>query len=1369
MPGTEDLQAFVEEALLEYDPDIDLSEGSPAQIEVIDPIVNRFTPDPFEVDVPTYIRTRIQQEYPKLNAEEGDALADLLIKPMEALLDPIIREVEFLRKNKSLNNPDLLAPDEADALMGNFFVSRTRGEISVGSIRIYFNAPTAISLSLSNEAATSDGLKFIPATTQEISAEDMLFNQDGTLFYMDAAYEAEKEGDEYNIDANEITTIANIPASVRVTNLARFRDGAPEESTLQFIERGESSLTERSLVVPRGVIARLFDQFGDLVHLQTVGFNDPEMNRDVIKGGNLGDIVIYANDGQTSDDGNGDGYTNLFESPAGGFISTLGSVGETESYVLTVAGVDHDIVEVVSDEVVKVVGEDGAAATLPDTLSGAEFYIRKRLLTLSDIPGGIIDPDGINGTVDIVNNEIHVGGSSDFHVRGTSLDDEELVLEAVSDELPLTTGTGLRTLVVGMPSDVVTDPTLVGTDFETLGVKTGMTLVIETDAGNAGSYQIIGVGVSGTKSLQVEPAPSSTVIDQKYKIVNEIDINLNEPKTIRGFGSDLKTILGNTQVSTVAEVDFDQLGTEVDDTLRIPEPSLNAGDFAVNAITGTGNKILTVGSQMKKTSSSDTWSLFKLGAGIEPPLVRVTSVGLLDSSKQPTGDTIPYADPVDIQTSAFSNIGVGEKKTVSDAVLGILGTVDLSVAPTAVNGTFIRISINGSSQDISFSGVLTEQDIVDQINVALTSHNVADLHEVEGELRLSLRSRNNWIQVSTAGTANTALGLSTAYIEDNRQVVSSSVLDWTASSLSIEAVKDSVYVLTGDNVEFWYLHEVVADRLLISRVDSDGKAVFPLTDDRTTVRIGSRSFGTVRCYFLEPTSFEVRGSYRRAVTKTSVGSPNLIYGTISKDEDPRTEFDLDVFGDGSAYYRYFPDPALEHTLLPVTDEDVPDNLYIATAGDTFAESDKTPGVGPGELSRSDAIDFLLREVLPGDVVEVTHHPLEGTVDMRPSPTGIPVYSTDIQAHTMIFSLENGPDKTVTFSSDVTTPEKLVAEINAQLGVTIAYVETASTGEKYLRLEADFDFILRTTGTVMTPNDYLGMQSVAGTNDAPAKGKYVVSSVGQISGATSNHMRLTFSSKIDDPAWTGFVTSELGPAQHFKIHRPGVQRISATDMEQNTEGSLYYADVELVSFGPGNEFNIGADIQLSASQYKSDGYRLYNNDHNLTFSIYETVMMQLSRRFLTPGSTDSPENMTLISRQNLQVNYERSALVEQIQGFATSDLERVLNANLLVRHLTPHYVQFSLTWQGGSTTSIIEEDIEDLIESLLPDDELEAAAVSSIPLRRGASSVEQPLTLLGIVHDTDRTVRIVRSQDAISRGRLATFITDDLTLTRQEDT
>ena len=97
MPGTQDLQSYIEERLLDWDPDIDISDGSPAQVTIVEPLVRRFTPDPFEMDVPTFIRTRLEQEYTELNIDESDALMDLLVKPMEALLDPVIREVEFLR------------------------------------------------------------------------------------------------------------------------------------------------------------------------------------------------------------------------------------------------------------------------------------------------------------------------------------------------------------------------------------------------------------------------------------------------------------------------------------------------------------------------------------------------------------------------------------------------------------------------------------------------------------------------------------------------------------------------------------------------------------------------------------------------------------------------------------------------------------------------------------------------------------------------------------------------------------------------------------------------------------------------------------------------------------------------------------------------------------------------------------------------------------------------------------------------------------------------------------------------------------------------------------------------------------------------
>lgn len=1393
MPGTDDLQSYLEERLLTFDPDIDLSDGSPAQTDIIDPTVRRFAPDPFEMDVYTFIKSRLEQEYPNLSVEEGEALADLLIKPMEALLDPIIREVEFLRKNKSLNDSDLLSPEEADALMGNFFVSRTRGEKSVGQCRMYFNAPVAVSVSVGNEFSTSDGLKFIPSISQEISAEQMLFNQDGNLFYFDVSVEAETEGDEYNIGVAEISSVSNVAASVKVTNLSRFRDGAPEESTLSFIERGENSLTERSLVVPRGAISRLFDQFPDLLHLQVVGFNDTEMERDIIKGGGLGPILHYGTDGRTSDDGDGDGYSDVFESPTGGFIAALGGVGEISSLMLTLQNKDYPVLEVLSDNLLKV----GAALDpgfplpdppphpdMPDDLTGQPFYVRRLILTISDIPGGIINPTGISGTVSIATDEVHIGGISDFYVRGTELEEEELVIEAVSDEEPLMEGLGLKTVVAGLPADVVEDASLLSTnDFLAKKVKTGMTLVIETDAGNAGAYQIIKVAPGGNaRRLQIDPAPGSTVTDQRYKIVDDIDVNLLEPKTLRGSGDDLKTTLGSKQVSTISEVDFDQLGTEEEDTLRISGETVNAGDYSVEQITGTGNKLLVLGTELKRTSSTEEWLLFKKGAGIDPPLVRIKSIDILDSSKQPTGDIIPYALPVDIQSYSFSNIGVGKKLEFSDARIGILGDQDLSGVWGTINGKTLKLQINGGSLLwITFSGVASIQDLLDQIDYN-AGHKIAEAVPAldgGGATFLSLRSRNNWIRVDPSGTANTDLGMSTSYWEDNRQVKSGggAVSDFTSSTLDLEAEKDSVYILTGNNIEFWYLQEIEASRILISRVDENGKAVFPLWDRSATIRIGSRSFGKVRCYFLEPTSFEVNGNYRRSISKVSdppiagEHAPNIVFGAVPQDENPRTEFLLDLYGDGSAFFKFFPDPALNHYLLPATDENIPDNIEILSAGDKYVESEKDPLTAPGKFSRSVEVDFLLREVLPGDILEITHQPLQGTADLRDSTSGGDLdygdsVATDPVGKTLIFSMENGPDKTVTFSADVDGPTRLVSEINNQLGATLAYVEEDTvTSKKHLRLEADFDFVLRSTGTATSL--LMGI-TPAGNNDANAKGKYTISDAGYISGAITNHMRLSIEAPlgVSPSSWAGFTGAQLGPSQHFKVYRPGVQRISSTAMQENTDGSLYYADIELVSFGAGDEFNIDADLQLTAENYKSDGYRLFNSDNNLTFSIYENPMMELSRRMLTPGSTDSPENMTLISQQNIQVNYERSDLVDQVQSFAISELDRVLTANILVRHLVPHFVQFDLTYQGGSKTSVVEEDIDDLINGLLPDEVLEASAISDIPRRRGASRVVLPIVLLGIVHNIDRSIQIDRSEDAISRGRLSTFVKDVLNITRQ---
>lgn len=1379
MPGTEDLQEYIEERLLDLDPDVDLSAGSPAQTEVIDPIVRRFAPDPFEMDVSTFIKTRLEQEYPGLNKEDGEALADLLIKPIEALIDPLVREVEFLRKNKSLAYPELLAPEEADSLMGNFFVSRTRGTRSVGQVRLWFNAPTAISIGVGNEAGTVDGLKYIPRTPQEVSAEQMLFNQDGSLFYADFGYEAETEGSEYNVDKNTITSIAGISTAVKVRNLERFRDGVPEETTISFIDRGESSLNERSLVVPRGAIARLFDEFGDLQHLQVVGFKDEEMDRDVIKGGGLGPIVVYGSDGQTSDDGDGDGFTDIFESPAGGFILTIGSIGEVSNFNLTVGDKDFPVVEVLADNQIRVTSPitllqagqtpepEPEKPELASFLLNEPFYIRENILTLSDIPGGIINPIGPNGKVIVRGDEIHIGGCADFYARGVELEEEEIVIEAITDEDPLLEGSDMETNITGLPSDIVRVDALTDlTDSsDNKRVKIRHSLVIET-GGDAGTYQILKVNPRGTakNELQVYPVPGNVATGLRYRVVDEIDIDLSEPKNPRGNGADLKTVLGSTQVSTVSAVDFDAIGGEVDDVLRVLGNSPNAGDHNVNQIMGTGNALLVLAAEMRRTSSSEPWELFKLQNALDPPIVRLTTVDLLDSSKQDTGGIIPYAQPVDIQSYAFHNIGKGEKVVVTDAIVGIIGSVDLQTSPAGVNGKTLRISVNrGATTTVTFSGVTTPQEIVDQINTGVANYNLAALYVIEGELRLSIRSRNNWVVVSSTGGANSDLGLSTTYDEDNRQIYSPDLVSWLTYSL--EAEKDSVYIQTGPNVEYWHLQLVTKDRLYVARVDDLKRAVFPLSDHNAMVKVGSRSFGKVRCYFLEPTSFEVKGDYRKALSRVSSvpiageHAPNVVFSAIQEDEEPRTEFSLDVYGDSLSFKRFFPDPELEHTLIPATDESVPDNLEI-TATNDWAESEDSPSSGPGEFSRGSEIDMLLREVLQGDVLEITYQPIQGSQDIT-ATTGI-AYS-DVQGKTLVFSLENGPNKTVTFTVDATGPSRLVGEINQQLGETVAYVEEDSLGsKKYLRLEANINFILRSTGTAMTK---LGL--TAGNNDANAKGKYEIGATGYISGATSNHMRLTLSSKIGEGSWTQFTAGQAGPSQHFKIHRPGTQRVSSTDMEQNVEGNLYYADIELVSYGADDEFNIEPDRQLEVEHYVSDGYWLYNEDNSLTFSREEVLKMRISRRILAPGPTDSPENMTQISQQNIQVNYERSSLVDQIQSFAGADLDRVLNASILVRHLQPHFISFAMMYQEGSKASIVEEDAEDYINGLLPDEVLESSALTDLPRRRGAGRVEAPVELIAVVHNVDRTIRVDRSKDSVSRGRLATFIPDVLTIEREQ--
>ena len=1450
--STDTLQDFVQARLRAFDPTIDLSDGSPAQDQVVDPIVRRFQPDPFEMSIETFIDARLKQEIPTMSIQEGTGVRDLLVKPAQVLMDPISREVQLIKQGQSLANPDLLADTEADALVANFFVSRNLGSLAVGRVRLFFNAPIAINVSVGNVCYTASGLRFLPTTIQSISAEAMIFNQTGSLFYFDIKVTAESPGSQYNIDPQEITGITNLNVAVRATNLSKFEKGLDQETTTDLIQRASDSITERSLVVPRGVTARLFDQFNDLEQLQIIGMFDPEMHRDVLTGGDLGIPIATGNDGYVEDDGLGGVTTTRFRTYLDHNLSQAFSTGPIEdTYLLTnemAFGIDgviatpyfsrlisasavftsddvgrlisirggsnngiYKIDSVVSPTTVTLidpltelyfvgVAETGItwallraqrqlqiaalmgstelklATPIPLAASQMSWTIRKKELTISGMPGGIIFSADAQA-VSIQSDQVHIGGCTDFYVRGAGTQTLDLNLSAIEDEEPLVTSATGVTNYDGDGGWYFQDPNV---DFVAAGVTFGMSLVISgTNAGtDAGTRRILRVGIDVTgqpnvNSVQVDSPLSTTISDVQYDITGNLTIDLINPKTIRDTGLHGRTIQLGHVFTTADFVDFVAFGTEVGDTLRIligPD----AGDYTVTGISGTGNRNLLLSRFTTTTTTELSWQVFKKQTGIQLPMIKIDSVNLLDSSGSLTGGIVPRADPVDARSTTFSNAGNGVKLSITDGILGIVGwPVDLNTLaypldPCSIDAEWTS-STGTDSAHIVLDGCANPGDILQVINTA-TPHLAGTFTGDNEELYLTLRSSDRWIRVTT--TAGVSLGFTGG--DDNRQIRHAADLDhWLENNnYDLRPALDVVFVTSGLNVGNYYFVVIddVNHKIMVTGFDeTSGTVRFLQPDMDVELNIGSRSTGTARVYFLDPTSFEVHGAYRPALKSTSTCPANAAAvgtsidgGPIVEDELAVTHFATSING---AKLGFVPDPALKHILIPEAGNiKIPNNLTVAVvSGGGVATSEADSAVSLGYGSRNTIVDFVSRGVQVGDLIQITYQPLQGGDDLTPLFSTPP---SPLVGGTFVLKVDD-KKTTVTFSSNVTSVDKVASEINAAVGVNVASITNFET-RQYLMLEADVPVVIMTTGTA---NIMLGFVPPSPFSNESYLHQNATLGLYKVVNLNSNPYDPTkgFQIEIQDTDGNPPPEPRSGyyiQANHFQVLRPGVQRISSTDMNKTVESGLHYVDIELISDGSGDLWNIPEGLVFIATGYTSDGYRLVVADTNLSYSIEEQLSMILTPRMLEVGETDSVENEIQLAGRNIQIKYEQAGIVADIQSFASSDLDRVLTASILVRHLFPTFINFDMNYIGGSSSEVVTADVLAYLAALTPNERVESSSIQDKAMRRGATSVTNPITLLAITHDEARQISVDRSYDSVAKGRLCTFFEGVININQQ---
>lgn len=1319
----QETRVFLEELLQRYDPNLDLSDGSRAQAELIEPILTRVGPDPIDEDMVTFIRTRIQQKHPELAITEADELTDLLIQPMRVLLEPLTREIKLVKLRSSLRNIDSLSDDEVDSLMGNFFEARQAGGYATGTLRAYFAQPQTISITMVHIATSKSALRYVPSRPQQITADQMLLNVEGSEYYVDFNYVAENRGDEYNVDAGEIASIANLPTATRVKNTRRFSNGVAREDNTEFVARVQESTSDRTMVTRPGIIGTLGRNFPDLRRVFEVGYGEAEMERDVVQGGGLGPIP--ANDvygafygvGEPVDDLDADATSPILSASAGNFVSRLGAIASVPDgwyvslvYIHPTGSVlkvlDAQILEVLSNTQILLDHE------MPLTLaaSSVTWALRRKEITISNIPGGIVLTDSTDGTLAIRSDEIHIGGKTDIYVVG-GVEEASTQITGLSDASPIARGFTAQTQGSTGGSEDLVIVSDIASELQDL-VTAGMSFVL-TEGVDIGSYRILEVLTSPWR-VRLDTEMTGTQGSLTWKIVDEIDVDLITPKDILLEGDDAVVAADSPVITTSGGTNFIDAGVRPGDVIFIDDD--NGGDFRVEEVTVAA---LTVTPTPTRALPGASYEVSRRSPGLLTPIVHVRTLELLDTAGAPNGTTIPYRDPVLVRSNAFQNEGTSY---LYDGP-ALSGLVSAGFASTlATSGLTIQWEIrdldrgwDAAIASGTFTFGVTGVQTAAQIAAQITAH-ATFVSQGTRAVALSYGGLN-YVGISSpyrfkivGGSALSVLGLVSGWTNCQIRGVTTVDAFETLKARSgdvIEYVEGSNAGLTSRVIE----DPANASGLLLLGTGSVGPAGTSALFESTAlnpeaggrVRLGRPSVGSVRVYFLSPTSAEFGSDTRFSV---EVGGQELVYR---------------------------PDPENTRTVIPAPP--------LTTLPSTGSTND-----GTDTLADTSA-NFLLQGIRVGDLLDVLYVPIVGT-----SPLSA-VGTIAVAGLTLILRFDEDSYLTVSFPYAMSRDD-IVAYIDEQLGVEIASIE--SGGALQLQSSRRIEISLNSTA--------LGVLFLSDmTNDHPAKGTYII-------GAVTSATVLTMAAATPFSSSVG-VTADT----QYRIRR-NVQRISSTEMNLNLDASgLYYVDVEAISLAPGDRHNIKNDLDLTVTGHYADGYRLSTPNSTTTYSRAEELSAEISRTILLVGSSDSPEEYVQLSGQNVQVSYRRSPVVDEVQSFCNSVFRRVLCSDILVRHMLPNYVSMNWYYVGGASDPTMKRAISDYLDTLESDAELEVQDLTELLRRRQATSVFTPDTssstgrraplLLVVRHAIDRTISAVLVDDVIASVRTQYYTTEQLNLRR----
>jgi hypothetical protein len=234
------------------------------------------------INIKNYLKEKLADADPSIDGKDGTGVGDLLLTPLEQILEKYDTQNSNLLAKFSKINIDDLSEDEMKTLALNFLLSRSDGNKASGEVVFYYTDPSTIIIA-QGAVITSGQKRFEVLSNYSISKGSLIYE---SPYYKTAPISvlATEAGTEYNLPAGSFFELSGYASKrpTKITNTAPFTNGTNDESNSALYDRIKTSLFGQFLSSPVVIENYLKSVQSSINNVDIVGYGNPLMLRDLV-------------------------------------------------------------------------------------------------------------------------------------------------------------------------------------------------------------------------------------------------------------------------------------------------------------------------------------------------------------------------------------------------------------------------------------------------------------------------------------------------------------------------------------------------------------------------------------------------------------------------------------------------------------------------------------------------------------------------------------------------------------------------------------------------------------------------------------------------------------------------------------------------------------------------------------------------------------------------------------------------------------------------------------------------------------------------------------------------------------------------------